>query len=227
MSDLTTTSMSAGQDANRPADLPSGRAARRFPTGWVALGIALGLLLGLGAGLLVVPALSRPADTSAEAGFVRDMSSHHAQAVEMSMIAHQRGSDFDVRALGADIGLTQHGQIGMMQAWLRDWGLDPTGSQPAMAWMPGGAAAVRDGLMPGMAKPAEMTALRAATGRDVDVQYLRLMQQHHVGGIHMARAIVDQSDHEDVTWLAQTMVNGQQKELEVIQSLLTKLGATP
>ncbi|WP_407951968.1 DUF305 domain-containing protein [Plantactinospora sonchi] len=198
---------------------------RRGPgTGLLALGVVLGLVLGLAAGLLA-PTLFRPGDDSPEAGFARDMSTHHAQAVEMSILAHEKATDPDVRTLAADIALTQQAQIGTMQTWLKTWGLNPTGSQPRMAWMPDLAGSVKNGLMPGMATDAERTELRAATGRDFDVRFLRLMLNHHLGGIHMAEGILDLSDDDQVTTLAQSMVNGQKKEIELIQALLSKLGA--
>ena len=74
--------------------------------------------------------------------------------------------------------------------------------------------------MPGMATPEQMTTLRAATGKDLDIQFLTLMRQHHLGGIHMAQEILELSDNEDVTWLAQTMVSGQQGEINLIDDLL-------
>ena len=99
-----------------------------------------------------------------------------------------------------DIALTQHGQIGNMQAWLRDWSLSPTGTEPPMAWMPDGAGAVQNGLMPGMATAAEMTAAaRRPPATTLDILFLTLMRQHHLGGIHMAQAILEQSDNDDVT----------------------------
>jgi uncharacterized protein (DUF305 family) len=140
----------------------------------------------------------------------------------MSMIAHANSTNQDVVTLSADIALTQHGQIGYMQAWLRDWHLSPTSSEPPMAWMKDSAGSVQNGLMPGMATPEQMTQLRTATGDALDIQFLTLMRQHHLGGIHMAQGILDQSTHKDVTWLAQTMVTGQQGELNLIDDLLKK-----
>lgn len=198
---------------------------KRFGTVAVALAIVVGLLLGYAAGLLT-PGLTRPGDTSPEAGFARDMSTHHAQAVELAMLAHERASDPDVRNLGADIALTQQAQIGMMQTWLRQWRLQPTGSQARMAWMSEmGDVPLRDGLMPGMATDAQRAQLREATGRDFDVLFLDLMRTHHLGGIHMAEAVLKLSDNEEVERLAQSMVDGQKKEISLIDSLLRKLGA--
>jgi uncharacterized protein (DUF305 family) len=199
---------------------PTGRG--RAGAVWLAAALILGLLAGLAIGLLA-PRLSTPGDDSAEAGFLRDMSSHHAQAVEMSMIAHANSTNPSVVTLSSDIALTQHGQIGYMQAWLRDWNLSPSGSQPPMAWMRDSGGSLQNGLMPGMATPEELTALRKATGKELDVQYLTLMRRHHLGGIHMTQEILEVSDNEDVTWLAETMVRSQQSEINLIDSMLKQL----
>jgi len=64
-----------------------------------------------------------PAEASAAAGFARDMQTHHAQAVQMSMLVRDRTTDPDVRTLAYDIALTQQQQIGQMYAWLVRWGI--------------------------------------------------------------------------------------------------------
>ena len=213
-----------GADALADPAASAGSRRRRFGTAWVGLAIVVGLLLGYASGLLT-PGLVRPGDASAEAGFARDMSTHHAQAVEMAMLAHEKTTDPGVRTLSADIAMTQQAQIGMMQTWLRHWKLNPTGSQPRMAWMPDGTASLRDGLMPGMATDAERAELRETTGRDFDILFLRLMLDHHLGGIHMAEGVLKLSDDEQVRGLAESMVAGQKKEIALIRSLLTTLGA--
>jgi uncharacterized protein (DUF305 family) len=55
------------------------------------------------------------------------------------------------------------------------------------------------------------------------VQYLTLMRQHHLGGIHMAQEAVKLSHNSDVKWLAGTMVTSQQGEITVIDNLLKKI----
>lgn len=205
----------AGDGGDRPA-------TRRFGTLAVAVAIVVGLLLGYAGGLLT-PRLTRPGDASAEAGFARDMISHHAQAVEMGLIAFQRGSDPEVVSIGGDIATGQQGEIGTMHTWLRSWGLNPTGSQPRMAWMPGGAALVRDGLMPGMATPEEMAKLRAAQGRELDVLFLEMMIRHHLGGVHMIDGILDLSDEPDVVRTARIMKNTQQTDLTNLRNALERL----
>jgi uncharacterized protein (DUF305 family) len=188
---------------------------------WAIGALIAALLLSAGyfAGL-VTPSLRAPGDTSAEAGFARDMSRHHAQAVAMSMIAWQNASTPEVRQLAYSIAVTQQAQIGMMSEWLKDWQLQPTGSEPAMAWMPDGAnELLPDGRMPGMASTDEINQLTAARGKSADVLYL--------GGIHMVEGILSETKNDRVRELAQSMKDGQQSEVVTLRDLLTSLGAQP
>src|SRR5690606_25094122 len=166
-----------------------------------------------------------PGDTSAEAEFARDMTNHHAQAVAMGLIAYDRATISGVRRLRYAIAPAQHGHISMMQQWLTEWGLLPTGPEPPMAWMPEGTDALVDGLMPGMANAEEIGALREAEGDEVDRLFLRLMLYHHLGGIHMAEGVLELSDHPDVTAAAELMLQNQQYEVEVLQDLQRELDA--
>jgi uncharacterized protein (DUF305 family) len=213
-----TTEVSASGAMTAPE---AGPPNRRF--GYTAVAVLLvGLLLGVAAGL-VVPRLRTPGEDSVEAGFLRDMSTHHAQAVEMAMIAHAGSDTQHIVTFSADIATTQQAQIGYMQAWLRDWHLDPTGSAEPMAWMPNSEGSIVDGLMPGMATSEQMAALRKATGKELDVQFLTLMRAHHLGGVHMAQEAVELSDDENVDWIAQSMVRAQQGEIQLIDSLLKEV----
>jgi len=168
-----------------------------------------------------------PAEGSAEVGFARDMSAHHAQAVELGMIAFQNASTPDVRTLGGDIAITQQGQVGIMQTWLKEWGVGPNGTEPAMAWMPAGDQMLNGNLMPGMATREEIAKLKAATGKDVDILFLQYMLRHHIGGVHMVDGILAENPSLQVKDLAQTMKNNQSTEVNVMKTMLTKLGAAP
>jgi len=95
---------------------------RRSP--WQIATIGLGLLAMLLAGLsfYLVDRLATPANDSAEVGFVRDMSIHHAQAVEMSNIVYRRTEDPEIARIALDIATTQQFQIGMMTGLARHLG---------------------------------------------------------------------------------------------------------
>ena len=100
----------------------------------VALGVLV-LVLGALALYFFVQDDDHPANDSADVGFVRDMSVHHAQAVEMANIAYRRTDDPDIARLARDIADTQQFQIGMMTGWLDIWGLPVSSDQPLMSWM--------------------------------------------------------------------------------------------
>ncbi|GIH11837.1 DUF305 domain-containing protein [Rugosimonospora africana] len=200
---------------------------RRRATAIGALVAVFALLIGFGAGWLT-PSLRAPGDNSPEAGFARDMSTHHAQAVTMAMTVYPRATDTEVRQLAYDIALTQQSQIGIMQTWLKDWHLQPTGTRPKMAWMPNGARELTpDGLMPGMATDAQLQELDAAKGKQVDILFCQLMLRHHLGGIHMIDELLQLSHDQDVRDLAQGMKNNQQGEVVQFQTILSRLGAQP
>jgi uncharacterized protein (DUF305 family) len=197
--------------------------------GRVTLGVVAAILLaliGYTAGLLT-PRHDYPGEGSADVGFARDMSAHHAQAVEMGMIAYQNGSSPDIRTLGGDIAMTQQGQIGTMQTWLATWGVATNSDKPPMSWMPGGEKLLNGNLMPGMATREEVAKLRAATGKDFDILFLQYMLRHHLGGIHMVDALLLENPSPQVKAFAETIRNNQSVEVTTMENDLTKLGAKP
>ncbi|MFE1908226.1 DUF305 domain-containing protein [Streptomyces gardneri] len=171
-----------------------------------------------------------PATDSADAGFARDMAVHHQQAVEMSFIVRDRTKDESVRRLAYDIANTQANQRGMMLGWLDMWGLPKlrSGVEP-MAWMGmggSGDSGPSDGaLMPGMATNAQLDALRKASGKEAEVLYLKLMTEHHKGGVHMAEGCVSRCVPGVERDLAQGMVEAQQSEILLMADMLRKRGA--
>lgn len=203
--------------------MSSTRPFNLFSTAGLTVMLVIGLLLGFAAGFLT-PRGSTPGDTSPEAGFARDMSNHHAQAVAMGMIAYQNGTNLAIRTIGGDIALTQQGQIGVMGQWLHNWKLNINSSQPPMSWMPDGMRTLENGLMPGMATPQEMAALEAATGAEVDRLFVKMMIKHHLGGIHMVDGVLKLTGNPDVVSLATGMKTGQQSELGALQELEKTVG---
>lgn len=191
----------------------------------VLAGLAL-LLVGYAAGWLT-PRLTAPGTDSAEAGFARDMAEHHAQAVELGMIAYQNAASPEIRSLGGDIAITQQGQIGVMNAWLAEWELNVNSDQPPMAWMPEGQRALNGNLRPGMATREEIAKLRAATGKDVDILFCQYMLRHHLGGLHMIDGLLSENPSGEVRELAETMKRNQSGEIPTLEGLLTQLGAAP
>ena len=196
-------------------------------------GPATGLLLaslGVAAGLLIGSRLT-PGDDSAEAGFARDMATHHAQAVDMSFMVRDTSTDEELRTLASDIIVTQSTQRGIFMGWLQQWELRQASSRPRMAWMPGHTQMTPGTdvpvLMHGMATDAELQRLREARGADAEILFLQLMIRHHEGGVIMARALVAQSDRGEVIQAAKSVEDSQQAEIVQMAQLLAARGARP
>lgn len=175
-----------------------------------------------------------PGDRSIDAGFSRDMQTHHGQAVDMSLIVRSAGARSGVMTLAYDIATTQENQRGEMRGWLETWGLTQARAEEPMAWMTrtghahtsGGPMLLPDGRMRGMASAAQLQRLRGLKGKDAEILYLQLMIPHHRAGVEMAQACVSACSEPHVVGLAQKMVNGQQSEIGLMTRMLRDRGAT-
>lgn len=195
---------------------------------WFGLVGLIALAIGFAGGVWwTLP--NHPGDNSAEAGFARDMSTHHGQAVEMAMLEYRNGGDGDLQSIAYDIATTQQAQIGIMDGWLSQWDLSATGDHEPMAWVPNGAHMLeKDGRMPGMATRAELETMKTLSGTELDIMFCKLMIKHHVGGIHMVDAVLDESDNDEVRSLAEQMKKAQQLEVDLMERKLRELeGAAP
>ena len=177
-----------------------------------------------------------PDTTSAEAGFARDMQEHHNQGVELALIVRDRTDDAPVRLLAYDIATTQAKQSGQMSGWLAVWGLPQFAPEPSMTWMtrPGlsdnthdsshsaSAGHVAGAPMPGLATPAQIAALTAASGVEAERQFLVIMIAHHRGAIEMADAVLDRSTNATVRAFATSVVLSQESEIELMTGMLAE-----
>ena len=210
---------------SEPDDLSPDTDLGHEPTGdrtWDRVPVlpALGLVL-LGVVWLAFLIWPRPpADDSVDAGFLRDMITHHNQAVVMGQIAHDGTVDPDVSILSIDIAGGQQLQVGIMFGYLEQWRLSSNNSGPAMAWMGDPVG----GPMPGMATEDELDTLRTLTGAALDVEFLRLMTRHHLAGADMASACVELCDDAEVVRLARNIATAQGGEIAVMNEMLVERG---
>jgi uncharacterized protein (DUF305 family) len=194
--------------------------------------LVLAAIVGAIAALLIAGWSDAPRDDSAEAGFARDMATHHAQAVETSLVIRDKSSDEELRTLAYDITVTQSTQRGVFMGWLQAWGLPQASAAPRMTWMPGHAPVERgaNGSMPvmhGMASHDELQRLHVAQGIDAEILFLQLMIRHHEGGVLMARAVSALSGRADVVGMAKSIEDGQRAEIVQMTEMLSKRGAQP
>ena len=158
-------------------------------------------------------------------GFARDMVVHHQQAVLMATYAREHTESKEVRALAGVIDAAQQREIGQMIGWLQSWEVPLQSDAPAMAWMNSGMSQHKHhpgdaSSMPGMATPAELDEFVNLTGRQLDVQFLKLMTRHHEGGLPMAKYAVRQARLDYVRDAARLMIQDQQREIDQMQVLI-------
>ncbi len=206
----------------------------------VVASVVVGFLLGSWRA-----AAATPSDTSAEAGFARDMQAHHGQAVQMALAIRDRTTDPALRTLTYDIITSQQQQSGQMFGWLAQWGLSQTSSEPSMAWMSRNGAGGHDmgamgtatppmsstpGMQPtggkdGMATAADVSRLSTLPVPQAETLFLRLMITHHQGGVAMAKAVQPLTDRPEVLALAGAIVQAQTDEITALRSMLAMRGA--
>ncbi|MFL6101109.1 MAG: DUF305 domain-containing protein [Actinomycetales bacterium] len=246
--------LAAHTEATEATDATGGDAAYAGGGLLGSRALQIGALVLAGVLALVIAAIvgrttagsSSPGDSSAAAGFARDMTDHHAQAVNMATIIGQRTQESDLRALATDIALTQTNQMGQMQGWLNQWGLTLGRTGPPMAWMtrsgmdmhyasgrsapavdPALMRPLADGRMPGMATAAQVNELRTLPEDKAEVLFLQLMIAHHRAGIAMAQMAETLTREPVVDRLAAAMIAGQEAEIAQMTEMLSARGATP
>ena len=206
--------------------MTTSRRGRAIRSGIVLLAAtALGIGIGAVATRSADDPSATPANDSAEAGFVRDMSTHHAQAVSMAEAIRSRTQDPLLGALATDIVLTQQSQIGRFSGWLDQWGLPITSLDAPMSWAQEHTAMDME-AMPGMANNAEIRQLDSLPLDQAEVLFLNLMIRHHRGGVEMAETVLSITGRDEVRRLASSIVTSQQSEIDAMQSMLDERAST-
>jgi uncharacterized protein (DUF305 family) len=164
-------------------------------------------------------AAATPGNASVEAGFARDMQVHHLQGVELAMLVRDRSTDDDMRRMAYDMLTTQGHQAGQLYGWLATWGLGQLGPDPPMTWM-GHTGHSMNVLMPGMATPAQMSELTAASGIDAERIFLRLMIAHHQGALEMSTVLLARSEHPVARAFANAVLVSQKSEIDLMTKML-------
>lgn len=108
--------------------------------------------------------------------FMRDMIVHHGQAVQMAALVADRTNRQALIDVAGRIDASQADEIAFMRTWLAQRGQDAADPH----------AAHGQHTMQGMATPAQLEALAAASGPAFDRLFLELMIAHHEGALTMA-----------------------------------------
>lgn len=225
----------------------SGLLSRRTFLGGAVLGGAGGVVTMTGIHAVSHAAASSDDTTQSDhsashvdIGFCTDMSAHHVQALDMCERVLGQDTGGAVQSAATEVLRNQSIEVGMMRAWLTDWGASTAPPETVMAWMAHSmdsetpmegemAMDMSDGIpladMPGYASAEELSALALADGEAKGRLWLELMRAHHVGGVAMAEAALELASEEKVTRLARTQAEVQAYEISQYDLLLSTIYA--
>lgn len=136
-----------------------------------------------------------------EQAFLEQMVPHHESAIEMAAMAAEKGQSSEVRQLAQQIISTQEDEIAQMRAYHQEFfgeELVASTEGPHHAGM-------------------DMTELEAATGREFDRVFLRMMIPHHASAITMAESVMMGEPRQQIETLANEIIAAQSKEIGEMQ----------
>nr|WP_245502407.1 DUF305 domain-containing protein [Bradyrhizobium betae] len=145
----------------------------RFTSAWVMGAITAIAVLGIfalfGAHGYELPWIGR--DKDEDQAYIRHMSAHHAQGIDLARIAAERAQDPHLRKLAMLMVASQAGENRIFETWWLSW-FDTE--------MPDCSAEER-AAMPGFLTMAEMRQIKAAPVDHFDSAFVELMSKHHRG----------------------------------------------
>jgi uncharacterized protein (DUF305 family) len=115
-------------------------------------------------------------DREADQTYIRHMTTHHAQGIELARLGEQRARDAHLKPLASLMVTSQAGEVRIFDGWWRSWFALPmpecTGQERAD--------------MPGYLTPEQLREAQSASWDQFDSVFIRLMTIHHAGAVKMA-----------------------------------------
>lgn len=197
----------ADRTGDDPVETPTGPDGGGGPAGGRGLGplrtAVLVVAVAFLAGAVGWALGSRTTDplNATDVGFLQDMSLHHEQAIQMSILLLDKDDvDPELQLYAVEILMSQRFDQGLFNATLDRFGHPSAPGDTVMGWMGHPIPAEE---MPGMASTEQLAQLRDATGEEAASLWIALMSDHHLGGMHMAAEAAEGGRDETVLGLAQ------------------------
>ena len=161
----------------------------------------------------------------ADVEFASQMIPHHAQAIQMVVLAEGRPLDPEVAELADAVRAAQAPEVEQMVDWLTGWGeeVPETSLDHSHAGHDVDEMSPVEGMddMPGMMTTEEMQALADAPDAEFQDLWLEMMVRHHEGAIEMARTEAEHGHFKPAVALAEEIEAAQEAELETMQGLVS------
>jgi uncharacterized protein (DUF305 family) len=148
-------------------------------------------------------------DREADQTYIRHMTTHHAQGIELAALGAQRAGDPHLKALANLMVASQAGENRIFDAWWKAWFGFP---------MPDCTAQERTD-MPGYLAPDQMQQARSATSDQFDEVFVRLMTIHHAGAVRMADEEWNRDGDARLRIMAHAIRHEQQGEIALMEGV--------
>jgi uncharacterized protein (DUF305 family) len=151
--------------------------------------------------------------------FIDQMIMHHQGAIMSSEHMISDSDRPELRQLAENIQESQSEQIEQMQEWRGEWYGDDAGQNSGMMDQSQMDGMMGDGMMGG--------SMQGMMGGDTaDAMFLRMMIPHHRLAIDMSEEALDEAEHPELKKLAQTIIDEQSAEIELMQGYLEEIEAS-
>ena len=153
--------------------------------------------------------------------FIDQMTVHHEGAIMSSEHMISDSERPELRQLADNIQQSQSEQVRQMQEWREEW-YDDAGQTSGMP------AGMMDQMMgDGMMEEMMGGSMQEMMGGDAtDAMFLRMMIPHHQMAVDMAEQALEEAEHPELEELAQTIIDEQTAEIELMQGYLDEIEAS-
>jgi uncharacterized protein (DUF305 family) len=189
----------------RRAPAPDVRFTNSWITGAITAIAVLGIFALFGGHGYELPWIGR--DKDADQAYIRHMSAHHAQGVDLAQIASERAQDPHLRKLAMLMVASQAGENRIFENWWLSW-FDTE--------MPDCSAEER-AVMPGFLTVAEMRRIKSAPIDQFDSIFVELMSKHHRGAVKMADQMWHSRGDLRLRLMAHAIRHEQQGEIALME----------
>nr|WP_256466523.1 MULTISPECIES: DUF305 domain-containing protein [unclassified Bradyrhizobium] len=148
-------------------------------------------------------------DRDVDQAYIRHMTTHHAQGIELARIAAERAQDPHLQKLAMLMIASQAGEKTIFENWWLSW-FDTE--------MPDCTAQERS-AMPGFLTPAEMRQVRIAAPEAFARLFVEMMTLHHRGAVKMADQMWHSRGDPRLRIMAHALRHEQQGEIALMQGV--------
>lgn len=148
-------------------------------------------------------------DKEADQTYIRHMTTHHAQGIELARMAAERAQAPHLRMLARLMVASQTGETRIFENWWLSW-FDTE--------MPDCSAGERT-AMPGFLTASEIWQIRTVSSDKFDAVFIDMMTKHHKGAVRMADQMLHSGGDPRLRLMAHGIRHAQQGEIALMHGV--------